>query len=120
MAAYERAGGYCEITGLPLDPERFEAHHRRPKGMGGTSRPDRDRLSNVLAITPAIHNGGPQSVHQNPGWSRPRGYLLSKEVEWAVLVPVLLGGLYWVHLGDDGRYYPLRSNLGPVTSPEQG
>lgn len=26
---WERSGGRCEATGTPLDPETFDAHHRR-------------------------------------------------------------------------------------------
>jgi len=103
---FERCKGYCEITGQPLDLDTFDCHHRRPKGMGGTDRPDRDWLSNLIAITPAIHNGGPRSVHGDPLWSRPRGYLLHKHVKWASLVPFYLRQRQWVMLGDNGEYYP--------------
>lgn len=102
---WERSGGHCEITGQTLDPETFDAHHRRPKGMGGTSKPDKDWLTNLLALTPAIHNGGPQSVHGRTTWSRPRGYLLPKDTPWAGMVPVLLLGRRWVMLGEEGGYF---------------
>jgi hypothetical protein len=106
-AAYARAHGRCEITGLPLPggpSGPWECHHRRPKGMGGTRRTDEDSLPNLLAITAAIHNGGPHSVHQDPAWSRPRGYLVSKLCDHPGLVPVLLHGRQWVILGADGDY----------------
>lgn len=109
-ALYDRADGCCEITGQPLgdrDGHTWEAHHRRNKGMGGTSRPDRDSLANLLALTPLIHNGGPQSVHGRREWSERYGYLVPKHIEWVSLVPVLLRGRHWVWLGSDGQYHAL-------------
>ncbi len=110
---WRRCGGRCEVSGVPLDFETFDAHHRRPKGMGGTDRPDRDDIENLLALDPAVHNGGPNSVHQNPRWSRPRGYLVSKHVEHPGMVPVLIGGRNWMLLGHDGQRYPLPPGLAP-------
>lgn len=111
---FERAGGNCEITGVPLDFDTFDAHHRRPKGMGGTSRENRDAIECLLALDPVIHNGAPHSVHQDPAWSRPRGYLVRKHVEDPGQVPVLLLERYWVLLGGDGQYYPLPPGMAPV------
>lgn len=106
---WTRCDGFCEVSGVPLDPDTFDAHHRRPKGMGGTRRADRDWLSNLLATDPVIHNGGPQSVHGRRDWSEPRGYLLPQNTQWASSVPVLIRGRFWFMLGDDvteGGYYP--------------
>lgn len=75
--------------------------------MGGTSRPDVHDLDNLLAADPVIHNGGPQSVHGRRRWSEQRGYLVPKGMNAPGLVPVLLNGKRWVHLGKDGRYYPM-------------
>lgn len=104
-ALWERSGGRCEVSGVPLDRHTFDAHHRRNKGMGGTDRPDRDALSNLLALDPVVHNGGPLSVHGRRGWSQPRGYLLSKlDPRPAAAHPVRLHGVRWVWLTDDGGY----------------
>lgn len=100
---WERSGGFCEVSGRPLDQESFDAHHRRLKGMGGTYRPLTDSLCNLLALDPEVHNGAPWSVHQNPRWSRPRGYLLSAHVDDDAMAatPVLYRGREWVVLLDD-------------------
>lgn len=102
---WNRSGGYCEISGRPLDQETFDAHHRRLKGMGGTYRPLTDSLVNLLALDPEVHNGAPWSVHQNSLWSRPRGYLLSAHIADEVLEisPVLYRGKDWLLLAEDGR-----------------
>lgn len=104
---WTRSGGLCEVSGRPLDPETFDAHHRRNKGMGGTDRTDTDSLSNLLALDPVIHNGGPQSVHGRRGWSEERGYLIPKDTMLAVGVPVLLRGRWWVYLLSNGECRPI-------------
>ena len=102
---WARSGGYCEISGRPLDQDTFDAHHRRLKGMGGTYRPLTDSLCNLLALDPEVHNGAPWSVHQAPTWSRPRGYLLSAHVddERMSAWPVLYRGQDWTLLAENGQ-----------------
>lgn len=110
---WERCGGRCEVSGAPLDFETFDMHHRRNKGMGGTSRSDVDALWNLLALNPNVHNGGPQSVHGRRDWSEKRGYLVPKHVDDddLRLWPVYLYGLVpthvqrWALLGSDGQYH---------------
>lgn len=109
----ERCDGRCEVSGQPLDPHTFDVHHRRNKGMGGTSRPDVHDLDNLLALAPFVHNLSPDSVHGNPAWSRPRGYLLRKDTERPGDYPVLLLGRTWVLLGKSGRYHPLPAGMTP-------
>jgi hypothetical protein len=113
-ALWTRSGGRCEVSGKPLDIDTFDAHHRRSKGMGGTSRPDTDTLPNLLALDPIVHNGGPGSVHADRrGVSGPRGWLVSKlSSEPLNLVPVLIAPSpsirQWSLLVDD-----IRIPLGP-------
>jgi len=91
-ALWTRSNGLCEVSGKPLDPTTFDAHHRRNKGMGGTYREDTDTLPNLLALDPIVHNGGPGSVHADRnGVSGPRGWLVSKlSSEPLDLAPVLV------------------------------
>ncbi len=110
---WERCKGRCEITGVPLQYDTFDAHHRRPKGMGGTTRGNRDNIECLLALDPIIHNGAPHSVHQDPQWSRPLGYLVSTYVDDPGQVPVALLERYWVLLGTDGLYHPLPGGIVP-------
>jgi 5-methylcytosine-specific restriction protein A len=97
-----RSDGFCEVSGRALDYETFDAHHRRPKGIGGTYREDTDTAANLLALDPEVHNGAPWSVHQLPSWSRPRGYLLRQHVEEATLEPLLYRGRTWMILDVEG------------------
>lgn len=119
--AYEREGGRCAVTGIALgDPEsdRWDMHHRLAGQMGGTSRLDRDVLSNVVAVLAEAHNmGSPRllvdgvagrSIHTDPAWSRPLGLLLSQaRGDDPAAVPVRLAGRGWVFLDDEGGVTPL-------------
>lgn len=131
---WERAQGHCEITGAPLGPCEtgpWECHHRRNKGMGGSSRANVDNPSNLMALTPRIHNGGPGSVHAHRPWAQRCGYLLPKHVAEPGMWPVQLAGLRpvvtaggivmvvnpLVLLGDDGRYHAVPSPIRQVVTP---
>jgi len=99
---WERAEGRCEVSGVPLDPDTFDAHHRRPKGSGGTSRENTDLVTNLLALDPQAHNGGPGSVHGERIWALENGYLIPKHEPEPRLFPVLWRGQRWVWLLPDG------------------
>lgn len=75
--------------------------------MGGTYREDTDTLPNLLVTHPLVHNLQPDSIHGNPAWSRPLGYLLPKDTARPDLVPVLLHTGLWVLLTPGGGYLPM-------------
>ena len=75
--------------------------------MGGTYREDTDTLPNLLVTHPLVHNLRPDSIHGNPAWSRPRGYLLPKDTEGLDLVPFVLHGRVWVLPTVTGGYVHL-------------
>jgi hypothetical protein len=119
-AAWERERGRCAATGLPLgdpDGDRWNLHHRRPGGMGGTRRANQDTLPNVVALLAEAHNMGAawlpvegvtgRSVHGDPDWSGPLGLLLSPSVDNPGEVPVRVAGVGWVFLDEAGGYVPL-------------
>jgi hypothetical protein len=119
-AAWERDRGRCVVTGAVLgdpDGDLWHLHHRRPGGMGGTRREDQDSLPNVICLLARVHNfGAPgllidgvdgRSVHGDPGWSGPRGYLLSPAERDPGAVPLLLHGRRWVFLTGDGGVQPV-------------
>lgn len=108
---YRRACGRCEVSGVRLDFDTFDLHHRRNKGMGGTSRPDTDLPGNLLALDPIVHNGGPGSVHAHRIISEGYGWLVPKLCSRAAGVPVLVAlsphDFLWVLLDDAGNRHPL-------------
>lgn len=103
---WERSRGRCEVSGIPLDRDTFDAHHRRNKGMGGTTRPDRDAIWNLLALDPTVHNGGPRSVHGRRAWSESRGFLVPKGVGNVQVWPIFWHLKLWVYLTPEGGYRP--------------
>jgi len=69
-------GGYLH----ELTRQRVNIHHRRPRGMGGTNRPDTNTLANLLLVCGA---GNVMGCHGYLEKARTialaRGYLLPKE-----------------------------------------
>lgn len=101
---WDRCGGRCEVSGLALDFHSFDVHHRRLKGFGGSSLWDTDLPSNLLALRPEVHNGGPLSVHGvRRGWAVERGYVVPRGFVAGVW-PVWLFGECWVMLLPSGGY----------------
>lgn len=49
----ERANGMCERCG---QHPGGHVHHRDPRGMGGSSRPELNRPSNLLYLNPLCHD----------------------------------------------------------------
>lgn len=80
-----RAGERCEVCGESLRDvprSRVSLHHRRPRGMGGDTRPDVHSLANLLLV----HGSGTAGCHwlleeRWRGEARRRGLLVDKSGE---------------------------------------
>lgn len=98
-AVHDRAAGHCERCAMTTTVPHL--HHRRPKGLGGSSRADRHAVSNLVQLCPTCH----QQVHANPAMSAEDGWIVprSSGLEPAE-VPIvnLLGSSAW--LDDTGQY----------------
>lgn len=66
-----RAEGHCERCGVW---GATDAHHRRPKGLGGSKRADRHNVENLLLLCRDCHSW----AHGKPTESRPVGYLVPR------------------------------------------
>jgi hypothetical protein len=106
---HERAGGRCEISGIPLG-DSWAVHHRRKKGMGGTALPDVHALPNLLALSHQAHNLRRPSAHLDVAWAEARGFTLPA---WSIprLTPVYLLCRKWVLLTATGDYFPLPRDM---------
>lgn len=49
-----RAGGRCEKCGIT--GHGLQYHHRRPRGMGSTRRPDSNQAANCVLVCPDCHS----------------------------------------------------------------
>jgi 5-methylcytosine-specific restriction enzyme A len=108
-AAYQRADGRCELCGLNLGDERgvdHSLHHRRPRGMGGTSDPATSSVSNVLVICGSGTTGFHGRVEQYRSIAMQAGWLLRQHQDPASTpVQVLIGcRRARVLLAADGTY----------------
>lgn len=101
-AVYERAAWMCERCRIAVGPVRgldHHVHHRRPRAMGGTDRPDTNLPSNLLLLCPPCH----QDIESRRGDALRAGLLLSQMCDPAA-TPVRLFGPRWRYLTNDGRY----------------
>ena len=76
----------------------FHIHHRRPRGMGGTSREDTNHPSNLLVVCPACHTW----IEANRLAALELGYLVRQHDNPATVPVVTPWGR--VLLTADGRY----------------
>ena len=95
----ERAGGMCEGMVTEECTSRIEAiHHRKPRKMGGSKRPDINAASNGLALCADCHD----FIESNRAYARSRGLLISQHSSEPVsCVGVWRRGV-WVLLTDAG------------------
>lgn len=92
----QRADQWCESCGLQRGTE---AHHRRPRGIGGTHRPCTNLPSNGLWLCRECHN----TIESHRHNARANGWLV-RQTEDPATVPVLYRGT-WVMLDDLGNLH---------------
>lgn len=92
----ERSSGRCEVMAEGCTFTATAIHHRRPRGMGGSRRPDTNRASNGLATCDSCH----RRVESLRDESRSRGWLVMQNQPPAG-VPVVYRGQRTLLL-DDG------------------
>lgn len=95
-----RCEGSCERCGKWL----VELHHRRPKGAGGSSLPDRHDPSNLAALCTTCHRW----AHSRPTAAEGEGYLVPRR---SGLVPASVPIAHYsgrrLLLHDDDGYIPM-------------
>lgn len=89
----DRSNGFCEACGVN---EPTDAHHRRPRGRGGSKADDTNQLSNALAICRPCHD----LIESRREFALDRGWLVRQGFTPAE-VPVVYQG-DWAVLDDDG------------------
>lgn len=99
----DRSGGICEIRGTA---EAEQIHHRRPRGMGSTRRPETNQAANALHACKDCHF----DAEINRANAKKLGWLVPQHRN-PTEVPVLRRGL-WVQLFDDGDYIAIPEPAG--------
>jgi hypothetical protein len=112
-AVYERASWSCERCSGAVGPIRgvdHHVHHRRPRGNGGTVRPETNWPSNLLLLCPTCHEDGKTGVESRRKAALAAGWLVH-QTEDPATVPVVIHGPRLVWLTVDGQYsdHPPRS-----------
>lgn len=101
-AVLERGAHSCEICSAGLGPVRgvdYQIHHRRPRAMGGTDRPETNWPSNLLLLCPADH----EAIESRRAEATEAGWLVPQTSDPAQ-IPVLIRYERWVYLAPDGTY----------------
>ena len=95
-----RSQGICERCGAA---PAVQIHHRRPRGMGGSSAADTNRASNGLAVCVSCHT----DIEANRGDSLKYGFLVRQGQNPAEIGVLRMGE--WVLLRDDDGFQRVRS-----------
>lgn len=90
----ERANGACERCGMAAPA--YQLHHRRPRGMGGSSREDTNTPANALLVCVGCHS----DIEANRDDAYKYGWLVHQSHD-PVAVKVLRRG-EWVRLANNG------------------
>jgi len=96
----DAADAYCEVWEVCNGARSGPPHHRRPRGSGGSRRPDTNLPSNGLSCCPACHDW----IENNRTEAKRWGWLLEQH-QVPSEVPVLRRGS-WVLFDDLGSYLP--------------
>lgn len=89
----DRSNGLCEICGVA---EPVDAHHRRPRGAGGSKADDTNTAANGILICRDCHS----MVEARREFALDRGWLV-RQGQSPAGVPLVYQG-DWALLGDDG------------------
>lgn len=110
----DRAGWCCELCGRRLGHHDtgfvapYSIHHRQPRSLGGSSRPERNAAYNLLLLCGSATSlgGCHQLVESRRAHAEEQGWLVRHGLDPAE-VPVYVTGYGAVLLTGDGRYAPV-------------
>jgi hypothetical protein len=108
-----RAGWGCERCGVDLQGARgsgWSIHHRRPRGMGGTRRPDTNSPANLLAVCGSGNTACHGEIESNRAHAQENGWLVPQVLNPAE-VAVLICGERWRYLNELGDYVTEPANV---------
>lgn len=109
-----RASYRCERCELPLN-SNLSVHHRRPRRMGGTRRPDANSPQNLLVLCGSGTTGCHGWIESHRREAYDAGYLLY-DMDDPLIHPYRDGSGNWWILTEDGGRIPHK----PATPPPVG
>lgn len=104
-----RAGYQCERCGVSIQSVPMSIHHRRPRAMGGTQRPETNYPSNLLTLCGSGTTGCHGYIESHRTEAIDYGFIVP-QYETPNLVPVKLYLHGWVLLTDEGSFSPILEN----------
>lgn len=116
---WHRAQGCCEVCGYRLPEVGWNAHHRRGRGMGGTSLVQ--SVADGLAVCGSGTTGCHGWIEDHFTWAWERGYKVRRNgLLPPHLWPVLHARHGWVLLGHDGSVEPavLTEEMREIYNPD--
>jgi hypothetical protein len=102
-----RAAMCCERCSVPVAAMPHEVHHRRPRGAGGSSRPDTNLPSNLVLLCGTSTSGCHGFCESERDAAREEGFLVRQGADPA-LQPVLHARFGRVLLDAAGGVTPYR------------
>lgn len=106
---WARAAGCCELCGGPLSgPQGFSVHHRLPRRMGGSRRPELNTPANLVVLCGSGTTGCHGTIESKREQAYDEGLLLHEGADPASVPVLLLPSTHafaeLVYLTVDGTY----------------
>ena len=103
MNVMVRANFRCERCGTSVQSIPMSIHHRRPRAMGGTHRPETNYPSNLMALCGTGTSGCHGYLESNRTEAMDYGFIVP-QYEIPSNVPVKTYTHGWVYLDDEGSF----------------
>lgn len=103
MEVMVRANFRCERCGVSIQSIPMSIHHRRPRAMGGTHRPETNYASNLMALCGSGTTGCHGYLESHRSEAMDYGFIVP-QYETPNNVPVKTFIYGWVLLNDDGTF----------------
>ena len=107
MAVLHRDGYRCVRCGTPIEGDRgvhWSLHHRAPRGMGGTRRPEVNSPSNLIPLCGSGVTGCHGFVESHRAEALDAGWLVSRHTDPAKKALLVNHSSRWVYLAPDFTY----------------
>lgn len=91
----DRDGWACWWCRTSIEGRPYSIHHRRPRGMGGSKRPDTDRPQNLLVLCGSGVTGCHGWIESNRAWAVEHGLIVRQGDDPMVRAVADSAGEWW-------------------------